>query len=103
MEGLGITAEKARTLKTPSLSNRLVTVDAQSNIHTYIQVYTFGSAERAQLEARGVRIEIVNEDYGIIQAWVPLDKIEEVAEISNTLVLPILPIETTFFSLSMAW
>ena len=82
MEGLGITAEKARTLKTPSLSNRLVTVDAQSNIHTYIQVYTFGSAERAQLEARGVRIEIVNEDYGIIQAWVPLDKIEEVAEIS---------------------
>ena len=82
MEGLGITAEKARTLKTPSLSNRLVTVDAQSNIHTYIHVYTFGSAERAQLEARGIRIEIVNEDYGIVQAWVPLDKIEEVAEIS---------------------
>ena len=82
MEGLGITREKARTLKTSALSNRLVTVDAQSNIHTYIHVYTFGSAERAQLEARGIRIEIVNEDYGIVQAWVPLDKIEEVAEIS---------------------
>jgi hypothetical protein len=82
MEGLGITTEKARNFRTPALSNRLVKVDEQSNIHTYINIYTFGSAERAQLESLGVRIEIVNEDYGIIQAWVPIDKIEEVAEIS---------------------
>jgi len=82
MESRGITAKSARAFGVSALSNSLVKVDEDGNVHTYIRVLTFGSAERAQLEARGVRMEIVNEDYGIIQAWVPLDKIEEVAEIS---------------------
>jgi subtilisin family serine protease len=82
IQAQAISRRATRALGAPALSNRLVKVDGDGSIHAYIRVDTFGSAERAQLEARGVRIEIVNEDYGIIQAWVPLDKIEEVADIS---------------------
>ena len=57
-----ISRYSARSFGVSTLSNRLVRVDAGGNIHTYIRVYTFGSVERAQLEAHGVRIEIVNED-----------------------------------------
>ena len=79
IQAQAISRRATRSFGAPALSNRLVKVDEAGNIHTYIRVYSFGSAERTQLEALGVNIEIVNEDYGIIQAWVPFEKIEEVA------------------------
>ena len=54
-----ISRYSVRSFGLSTLSNRLVRIDAGANIQTYIRVYTFGSAERAQLEAQGVRIEIV--------------------------------------------
>jgi len=70
-----------RAFGAPTLSNRLVKVDGNGNIHTYIRVYTLGSAERSQLEAFGVNIEVVNEEYGIVQAWVPFGVIDSVAQL----------------------
>ncbi|MCG6917134.1 MAG: S8 family serine peptidase [Deltaproteobacteria bacterium] len=80
MEGRGITAKSARGLNVSALSNSLVKVDEDGNIHTYIRVHYFGAAERAQLEAFDVEIEIVNEEHGIIQAWIPFELVEEVAQ-----------------------
>lgn len=80
-EARGITRQTARALRASTLSNPLVRVNNQGNIQTYIHVDAIGNAERAMLETYEVIIEIVNESLGIIQAWIPLDRIEEVAEL----------------------
>ena len=81
MEARGITAKSARAFGASALSNPLVKVDEDGNVHTYIRVLTFGSAERAQLEAYNADIEIVNEEHGIIQSWIPFDMVDEVAQL----------------------
>jgi hypothetical protein len=81
MEDRGITAKSARAFGVSALSNPLVKVDEDGNVHTYIRVLTFGSAERAQLEAYNADIETVNEEHGIIQSWIPFDMLDEVAQL----------------------
>ncbi len=81
MEDRGITGKSARAYGVSALSNPLVKVDEDGNVHTYIRVRNFGSAERAQLEAYDADIEIVNEEHGIIQAWIPFDMVDEVAQL----------------------
>jgi len=81
MEDRGITAKSARDFGVSALSNPLVKVDEDGNVHTYIRVFTFGSKERAQLEAYDTNIEIVNEEHGIIQAWIPFGMVDEVSQL----------------------
>jgi hypothetical protein len=81
IEDQSITARSGRGFGVSSLSNPLVKVDNNGNIQTYIRFHTFGKAERAQLEGYDVNIEIVNEDQGIIQAWIPFDTVDEVAQL----------------------
>lgn len=81
METLGITKENAKELKASSLSTPLVRVNDEGNIQTYVHVISFGVDEKALLDTRDVVIEIVNEELGIIQAWIPFDKVYEIAEL----------------------
>ena len=81
MEVRGITRQNARELGASSLSNPLVQVSEEGRIQTYIHVSSFGEAEKALLEPYEVSIEIANEELGIIQAWVPFARIEEVARL----------------------
>jgi hypothetical protein len=81
MKALGITKENAKELGASSLSTPLVRVNDEGSIQTYVYVRTFGAEEKALLEARDVVIEITNEKLGIIQTWIPFDKIYEVAEL----------------------
>jgi hypothetical protein len=80
MESLGITTENANELKASSLSTPLVRVNDRGSIQTYVYVTTFGVDEKALLEERDMVIEIINEKLGIIQAWIPYNKIDEVAQ-----------------------
>ena len=80
MESLGITTENANELKASSLSTPIVRVNVHSSIQTYVYVTTFGVDEKALLEERDMVIEIINEKLGIIQAWIPYNKIDEVAQ-----------------------
>jgi hypothetical protein len=82
MEALGITIENAKELKASSLSTALVKVNNEGKIQTYVYVRTFGIDEKSLLEARDVIIEITNAELGIIQAWIPFDKVFEIAELS---------------------
>jgi hypothetical protein len=77
----GITKQNARELGASVLSNPLVRVNDEASIQAYIRVHTFANEERAQLEAYEVDIEIVNEQLGMIQGWIPFDKIYEVAQL----------------------
>jgi len=76
-----ITARIAEGIDVSGLSNSMVKVDEDGNIHTYIRVHSLGNLEEAQLESCGVKIEIVNEEYGIVQAWIPPDRLDEVAQL----------------------
>jgi len=89
LEDRGITARSARAFGASALSNPLVKVDERGNIHTYIRVLTYGNAERSRLEACDASIEIVNDEHGIVQAWIPFDMVDEVAELPFvTLITP---------------
>ena len=61
----------------------IIHLDDEGNIQSY--VYTEGSAGEARraLENLGARIEIVNEEWGVVQAWIPYDRIDRVAELES--------------------
>ena len=82
IEDPSITARSARGLNYSALSNPLVKVDEDGNIHTYIRVHSFGAAEIAQLEAYDAEIETVNEEHGIVQAWIPFEVVDQVAQLT---------------------
>ncbi len=82
IEDRSITARSARGLNYSALSNPLVKVDEDGNIHTYIRVHSFGAAERTQLEAYDAEIETVNEEHGIVQAWIPFEVVDQVAQLT---------------------
>ena len=75
-----ITKQYARGQGDVVLSDSLVRVNEVGNIQTYIHVDSIGSEERARIEAYDVKVEITNEKLGIIQAWIPYNKIDEVAQ-----------------------
>jgi hypothetical protein len=81
MQARGITSQNARERGAKAFSNRLVKVDEEGKIQTYVHFHSFGDGERAALEQRGVAIETVNQDLGIIQAWIPFSRVYEVAQL----------------------
>ncbi|MDH3598454.1 MAG: hypothetical protein OEU26_02305, partial [Candidatus Tectomicrobia bacterium] len=62
-----------------ALSNPLVKVDAAARLHAYLYVYQLGEAEQAELRRHGVAIEIANDEFGIVQGWIPMQRLEPVA------------------------
>ena len=81
METRGITRQNARAFGASTLSTPLVRVNDDGGIQAYIHVHTFGADEKALLATYEVIIEIVNEKLGIIQAWIPFNRIYEVAQL----------------------
>ena len=81
MAARGITRQNARVRGASALSSRLVKVNEEGTIQTYIHVYPIGETEKAVLETYEVAIEIINEELGIIQAWIPFDRIDLVAQL----------------------
>jgi hypothetical protein len=81
MAGRGMTRQNAKELGACALSNRLVRVNEEGSIQTYVHVHSFGAEQKALLESYEAVIEIANEELGVIQAWIPFDKIYEVAEL----------------------
>src|SRR3989337_4430345 len=79
MESLGITRENAESVYASSISDPLVKVDNSGNIQTYIYMENMNQDNISTLESMNVKIEIVNSKFNLIQAWVPFDKVEEVA------------------------
>lgn len=79
LEAKGITLENAQRLNASSLSNLLVKVDDSAYVQTYIHVIETNSDYINELREQQVRIEIVNNHWNIIQAWIPFTKIEDIA------------------------
>ena len=62
----------------------LVHVNARGNIQVYIHVSRWGAAEQAALEGLGAKIEIADETHGIVQASLPYQRMDKVAELGFT-------------------
>jgi subtilisin family serine protease len=82
MKSMGVTRSNVQDTKPQTLSTPFIKVDGSGDIQVYIYVNEVNDENLAQLKALGVRIEITNAKYKIIQGWVPFDKIEEVANLS---------------------
>ena len=65
-----------------ALTNPLVKVDAAARLHVYIYVYQLSEAERAELRHHEVEIEIANDEFGIVQGWIPMQQLETVAALA---------------------
>lgn len=82
MKARGITRQEVQELDPATLSDPFVKINEKGSIQTYIHVDTYGDEEKALLESYEVVIEAFNEKHKIIQAWIPFDKVYEVAQLS---------------------
>ncbi|MCH8063946.1 MAG: S8 family serine peptidase, partial [Chloroflexi bacterium] len=65
----------------PFSREKVLRVSAIGDIQAYIFVEESGEDEIESLEKLGARVEIVNQDHNIVQAWIPFDKVEPMAEL----------------------
>ncbi|MEM4409983.1 MAG: S8 family serine peptidase [Candidatus Caldarchaeum sp.] len=67
------------SLRLKSMSNSVVRVSDDGYIHAYIQATTLSEEALKTLKGLGVRFELVNDELGLVQGWIPLYRVEEVA------------------------
>ena len=75
----GITAANVTARRAERYSTPLVRVDAQGRVHTAILVTTFDAQVEAVLTAHQVTIEQVDAQAGLVQAWLPFDRLATIA------------------------
>jgi len=64
-----------------SLSSTLVKVNEEGYIQTYVYVTEVNDQVISELEDNGMRIDISNEKYKIIQGWIHFDQINSISEL----------------------
>lgn len=85
LENLAGTISTARTKadslskNLASLSNSLVKVRNDGMVQVYVKVLTNVATETATLQAHGAVVEVSNEEHKLIQAWVPAEKLQDLA------------------------
>ena len=78
----GVTRENARTQDVSSLSvEGALKINEHGEIQLRIFVTQAGREQLRELKDHEVRVELVNIDLNVIQAWVPFDKVESLAEL----------------------
>lgn len=82
VKSLEMTKPNAKELHPSSLSNPLVKVDYSGSIQAYIHAQNANQENISKLESIGIKVEIVNTKYNIIQGWIPSDKVEDVASLN---------------------
>jgi subtilisin family serine protease len=82
MKVVEMTKQNATGFHSSSLSNPLLKVDERGGIQTYIHVRDANQENISKLQSIGVKIEIVNTKYNIIQGWIPFDKVEEAGSLN---------------------
>ena len=64
-----------------ALSNRLRRVKNDGTVQVYIDLTSTGAGELAVLQANGAVVELTHEKLQIVQAWVPVDRLERLADL----------------------
>jgi hypothetical protein len=79
MQHDGVTAGNVTARHAESYSTPLVRVDAAGRVHTVILVTTVDAQVESALSAQQVIIERVEARQGLVQAWIPFDRLDTVA------------------------
>lgn len=64
-----------------ALSNRLRRVKDDGTVQVYIEITSTGAGELAVLQANGAVVELTHEKLQVVQAWVPVDRLERLADL----------------------
>ena len=78
---MSITNSRGTERRLSSLSNPLVRIRDDGKVQVYIELTAVGEAEQMMLTARGITVELANEELATVQAWIPLDRLEEVTQL----------------------
>jgi hypothetical protein len=79
MQEDGLTAENVAAYHAHTYTTPLVRVDAQGNIHAVLLVSAIDEHILSLLAEHRVRIDIIYEKLLLVQAWIPFDRLEDVA------------------------
>ncbi len=74
-----ITRANARAKGIQQLSNLSVHISPAGRVQVYIRLFKIGATQLAQLNELESDIEVTNQKLKIVQAWIPFDRLEEVA------------------------
>ncbi len=77
----GVTLFNSQSKAAASFSSRMVKIDNFANIQSYIYLSDTSPEHLAALEQQQIKIEIVNEEWGIVQAWVPFTRFNDIAQL----------------------
>jgi hypothetical protein len=78
----GITAENAAQRQVETYTTPLVRIDRHGRIQVDILVSTLDDQVQSGLRAYQVDIAFADADLRLVQAWVPFDRLEEVATLA---------------------
>ena len=81
LHAAGITSANARQRNADDYSTSFVKVNNAGAIQVHVKVRDVDSSTIAVLEQNGMQIELYNESLGLIQGWVPYDRIDNVASL----------------------
>ncbi len=81
LEARGITRANAQAQNAEALSTPFVHVRNDGAIQVYFYLSRVGPAELSALAGYEAEVEVALEQEGLVQAWIPFDRIEEVADL----------------------
>lgn len=76
----GVTLSNSQSMAAALFSSRMVKIDNFANIQSYIYLSDTSPEHLAAIEQQQIKIEIVNVDWGIVQAWVPFTRLDDLAQ-----------------------
>jgi hypothetical protein len=79
MQKDGLTADNVAAHHAHTYTTPLVRVDVQGNIHALLLVSAIDEHVLSRLEEHRVRIDMVYDTLLLVQAWIPFDRLEDVA------------------------
>jgi hypothetical protein len=79
MQHDGLTATNASARQAESYTTPLVRVDQTGSVQTLLLVTTVEPQVEVLLEQQHARIEVVDAEQRLVQAWIPFDRLEQIA------------------------
>ena len=83
LEGASLSRESLTPRGPEQLSTALVRVDRRARLHVYIHIDRLDDLTVAELEAAGLMVEQTAPKYGLVQGWIPFERMRDLAALAN--------------------
>lgn len=75
----GITSRNAASMRVADFSSRFLKIDPSGEVQIYLHLLSADAEAVKKIEQAGARVEIVDSEVGIVQAWAPFDALSGLA------------------------